>query len=251
MQSSQDGQGNLMPRSGLAIGLTAGFFGLILAARAWFQLAPQQPTDKISLRVRQEIQGWQFTPESISPAAQEILATTNLLNGMFSSPQGDTVLAFAAHWSAADSRSMSVVQHTPDICWVGAGWKPAQVGQPQQLEVRLGSQTIPFECRAFTPPGGLGRQLVFWCTLVGGQVLKESDRWHVAEEDRSDGLAMATASSRRLGANQFLRNIAERRSASGEKQFVRCSVAVKGDDWELAVRQLQAFAVKWLEVENP
>ncbi len=121
---------------------------------------------------------------------------------------------FAAEWTAAHAQGMTVVQHTPDICWVGAGWKPTEIGQPKQVESRFPSfrtrlkrsprlrrtscrsnAACSFRPRTFT-------ELVLWGTLVSGRVLPEQSRFDPGKE-QSDDLTEGNASfaaGRRLTA---------------------------------------------------
>lgn len=227
--------------------LPALFFGLILAARAWFWSAPNTPTEFLRFTVNREPAQWKFVPESVGQAAQDILATTNLFNGTFVGPKDQRIIAFAAHWLAESSEAMSVVQHTPDICWVGAGWKPTLAGQPERVELSVGERAIPFECRVFTPPGGFGQELVVWCTLVGGALIEETDRWAIEQNSEAESRTRFFWAARRVGANQFVKNLQQRRRGVGEKQFVRFSTSMT-DGWEAALERLKAFAPLWLEL---
>ncbi len=228
--------------------VTALFLATIVGAWAWFNVAAAKDLETIRFGVRSNIDGWRFEPEPIGKQAQEILATTNLINGIFSAQDGRRVMVFAADWRADSSQAMSVVQHTPDICWVGAGWLPADMGQPDQIQLELSGRVVPFECRVFAPPGGAGRELVLWCTLVGGTFLQESGRWATEENANVSSRTRFDSAGRRLASNQFLKNVANRRTAIGEKQFVRLSVPVKGE-WTSSLEELKAFVPVWLSVE--
>lgn len=226
------------------------FLAAVMGAWAWFHVAPPAPGEQWRFHVATRLDGWQFEEEPLSDAARDILATTNLVNGVFTAPDHPNVTVFAAEWRAEDGQAMNVVQHTPDICWVRSGWAPVQLGQPRHLQIQLEGRPVPFECRVFGSPGGGQRELVLWSTLVGGEVLEESGRWDVPSEGSDAsviGQARATQASRRMGVHQFLGNVLARRSATRDKQFVRFSVVVT-PDWESALQRLQAFAPAWLRV---
>lgn len=227
--------------------LPALFFGLIVAARAWFWSAPSTPTEFLRFTVNREPANWKFVPEPVGEVAQGILATTNLFNGTFVGPEGQRITAFAAHWLAESSEAMSVVQHTPDICWVGAGWKPSLAGQPERVQLAVGERAIPFECRVFTPPGGHGQELVLWSTLVGGSLIEETDRWSIEQSTEVDSRTRWDWAGRRVGANQFVKNVLQRRRGVGEKQFVRFSTSMT-DGWQAALERMKTFAPLWLEL---
>lgn len=185
----------------------------------------------------------------LGPVARDILATTNLFNGVFTAETGRAVTVFAAEWSDRDSRQMSVVQHTPDVCWVGAGWVPAQGGQPDQVSVEVSGRAMTFECRLFQTPGMRQQELVLWSTLVGGQAMVESDRWVAEREGGLDRDTRFVLAGRRMAASQFLSNVRHRRRATAHKQFVRLSVPVSGT-WQEGLEQLRAFAPAWLDLRT-
>lgn len=225
------------------------FFATVLAVRAWFASGSEKEVERLHFRVRDELPGWKFEPEKVADRAQEILATTNLFNGNYYSTNGQRITTFVAEWRAESSEAMSVVQHTPDICWVGAGMKPANLGQPERVEIELGGRSIPFECRVFGPPQGSNQELVLWCTLVGGAILPETGRWAVEDGMRLQGRSAAFWAGRRVATGQFFDNVTKRRRGVGEKQFVRFSALVDGG-WQSTLERLESFAPAWIELRN-
>jgi hypothetical protein len=223
------------------------FFATILAVQAWFSTGSTVPKSYLHFEVRHTLDGWDFVPETVGEKAQAILATTNLFNGAFFAPDGRRVTVFAADWRADSPEAMSVVQHTPDICWVGAGMQPAQLGQPERVMLRLGDRETPFECRVFGTPRGTSRELVLWCTIVSGAVLPEPSRWSIEDNHPRPDSEVRLWSARRVAIGQFLGNVVERRRGIGAKQFVRFSTPI-ADGWENAVERLKAFAPLWLDL---
>lgn len=67
-----------------------------------------------------------------------------------------------------------------------------------------------------------------------------------ARQDRQSRLDWV---GRRTAVNQFLSNLAARRPATGEKQFVRLSVPVQ-ENWGEGLERLRAFATEWLAAEH-
>jgi hypothetical protein len=226
-----------------------GVFALsIVASWAWFNVNPPR-TERLRLSPRPEIPGWTFVDLPLSEGVQKVLATTNLINGSFGSERGARVMVFAADWKAEDSRSMSVVQHTPDICWVEVGWRAEDLGQPKQVDVMIGQESIPFQCRVFKTPDGSRRELVLWCTLVGGTILQEGERWQAGAAAAGPGMGRTEIASRRLALNQWVGNVIERRKATGDKQFLRLSIQTS-KSWEENLERLREFAARWLELER-
>ena len=189
-----------------------------------------------------------FTPEPVSEAAQDVLATTNLFNGTFTGDGGRRVSAFLGVWSAENSKEMSVVSHTPDICWVGAGWTPVMARHPDQIELEFDGVRLPFECRTFRAPGSLHEELTVWCTLVNGRVSGDTGRFVALPEPGARREERQAPQARRLAGNQFLESLKHRSAGNGEKQFVRFSIRLDGD-WERSLRQLQEFGQQWLALE--
>lgn len=162
------------------LALAGVFFLTVAGAWAWFHVGARSDVALLRFELREELPGWGFAPDPVPPRAQAQLATTNLLNGAFTGPDGTSVMVFAGEWHARDSTQLSVVGHTPDICWVLIGWRPVPAGLPQTVPVELEGGTLPFECRIFTTPSGDRRELVLWCTLNGGKVLEEGE-WFALE----------------------------------------------------------------------
>jgi hypothetical protein len=228
--------------------------GLFLLATggawAWYHVAPKQFPVSYRFTPTHTIPGWSFQSEPISRDATELLATTNLFNGTFISRSGRKVTAFMGTWDAGNPKQLAVVSHSPDVCWVGAGWKPVAVDHPEKVFIDFGNHTIPFEVRTFEAPGGGHRELTLWCTLVSGQIYEESGRFLIRKEDES----LPTQSLKAAGARHSLRTklvkaIVDRIPGDGTKQFVRFSIPLRGD-WQSALEDLQNFARDWLQLQR-
>lgn len=223
------------------------FVAAVTGAWAWFHVAPPVPGERLRLQLVTTVPGWEFREELLGAEVRSILATTNLLNGSLFDGRGGRVTVFAADWDATDRMSMAVVQHTPDVCWVSAGWIPVNLGQPNRVTVPIGPRRTEFECQVFTAPGSGQRELVVWCTLVGGQVLAEGWRW-AGESDSSSALSGRLAmTGRRMAASQFAANVSLRRRSTMDKQFVRISVPV-GESVEAALEFIRTMTSDLLEV---
>ena len=227
--------------------LTGLFLSAAGGAWAWYHVNPKRFPVNYAFHATDRIAGHVFKPEEVGPGAVEILATTNLFNGDFIGPKGEKFTAFMGTWDAADSKQMSVVAHTPDVCWVGAGAVPVSVGHPDKLELQFQGERIPFEVRTFRMPNQQ-LELTAWCTLVSGQVFAESERFELKEGDPEDRRDRQAQAARRVVRGNFLRMIRERVPGNGSKQFVRFSTALKGD-WQPALERLQQFAQRWLSLQ--
>ncbi len=216
-------------------------------AWAWYHVRPPLPPIRYSFTARMAVPGWQFKSDPISETAAQILATTNLLNGSFTGPGGARVTAFMGTWSAEKSREMSVVSHTPDICWVGAGWTPVPKAHPDRMDLEWAGMRIPFECRTFRAPGGTHEEITLWCTLANGLVTGETGRFLVPDDPGAGRIERQAPQSRRLAGSQFLDAIRNRSAGTGDKQFVRFSTRLQGD-WKAALSSLKSFGQDWLEL---
>ena len=229
--------------------LTVLFFGATGGAWAWYHVAPKRFAVSYRFEATNAMSGWTFRPESLADQAVEILATTNLFNGTFYTERGERVTVFMGTWDANNPQQLSVVAHTPEICWVGAGWKAVAAGHPEKLPLRYGTNTIPFEARTFLTPDGRSRELTVWCTLVSGQVYEEAPREVQGSKPSSSNRNELQASgARRNLKSKFLKAVGERIPGDGTKQFVRFSTSA-GSDWSASYALLGRFGERWLQLE--
>jgi hypothetical protein len=244
-------QSDLMRKSPVPIApflIAAAFLGANGAAWGWYNLAPKQFPVSYRFTPRQEVQGWRFVPEPVSAQAQEILATTNLFSGTYSNARGERVTVFLGTWDANNPKQMSVVGHTPDVCWVGAGWEPVAGGHPDKLNVAFGTNSIPFEARTFLTPDKHSRELTAWCTLVSGQLFEEEKRFEMPDDLRAASRGERQASgSRHTLKSRLTRVITERIPGNGSKQFVRFSTPANAGP-TASFDLMGKFGSQWLDL---
>jgi len=144
---------------------------------------------------------------------------------------------------------MNVVQHTPDICWVGAGWTAIDLKLPSKVTLTFDQRPISFECRAFRAPRSTHQELSLWCTLVSGQVFDEGERFEGEQGTANDARVRQASANRRRGAEQFTRVVRERIAGNGSKQFVRFSTKIQGDP-NRTLQELVVFGQQWLELKS-
>ena len=228
--------------------MTGLFAAAIAAAWAWFHVGVTPPEKSYVFRTRAEVPGYKFTAVPVGEQAQEILATTNLVNGQFEGPGKDRYTVFAADWAAKGSKQMGVLGHTPEICWVGSGFQLTSLGEPPFMEVLLGGEKIALECRVFRTPDGRSLEMVAWGSLVSGQPLEEGFRFQPDREKKSTGSLDQAANSRTRGMNTLVKALASRQPGDGTKQFVRFSTPVTSN-WKESFQRMERFAVQWLDLE--
>jgi hypothetical protein len=234
--------------------LAALFLFAVGGAWAWYNVNPRKFETAYTFSFRESPAGWTYQAFPVDPTAVEILSTTNLVNGIFrpEGKRGPEFGVFMGTWDAAVSKQMGVVAHTPDICWVGAGFVPVSLGQPGSTELEFNGTRVPFELRAFKAPDGSFHELTLWCTLVSGQVYEESVRFEPetprAGNGAKDALTLRDESSRVHLRSQFLRILGNRIPGDGSKQFVRYSTRIEDRNWEPALKRLKDFAQVWLSL---
>ena len=224
------------------------FLGSSVGSWAWFHVSPQKYPVSYHFHVRQQVAGYEFVPEAVAEEAVEILATTNLFNGRFVREKRDRFTVFAGEWTGRDAREMSVVQHTPDICWVTVGARPVDMGQPSVVEVPLAGEKVAFECRVFNMGHDSIPEMTIWCATATGQVLMEGGRFSGEATSEWEKRKLMNHYTRIRSMNTFLQAVKNRIPGDGSKQFVRLSTGVTGD-WRITLAQLKDFAQQWLELE--
>lgn len=228
--------------------MTALFAAAIVAAWAWFYVGVTPPEKSYVLKTRYPVPGYRFTAVPIGEQAIDTLATTNLVNGQFEGANRERYTVFAADWAAKGSKQMSVLSHTPEICWVGAGFQLTSLGETPFMVVPMGGEKITLECRVFQTPDGRSLEMVVWASLVSGQPLEEAFQFQPDKSQSGDARIRQDANGRVRAANSFLSSVLARRPGDGTKQFVRFSTPVTGD-WKEAFQRLERFAVQWLDLE--
>ena len=242
-------------------------FGLFVAsislAWAWFHLSPGPSPNRLRLEALSVVPGYRFEAIQLRKDIidQLSLTTNTLINGVFHNSSSGVrtpvgrVTAFCATWSANSAREMSVVQHTPDVCWAGAGAIPIAIGQPSSVSLELQGGSLSFECRVFAFPQNV-HELVLWSTLISGQRYEETTRFIPLQQVGEtppitvDPGTEKYAAGRRVVGNQFLNAVVHRIPGNGEKQFIRFSAPLEGRDWTSALAQLRSFATHWLSLHS-
>ena len=239
------------------------FLGAVLFPYLWLKadLGNRQHTT-VHLIPRTSIPGYRFVNEPVAPSLMEGLGTTNILSGDFL-PLTNTlqrVTVFFATWSGDAPSPFKGFGHTPDVCWVGAGWIPVSSVGTQRIDLEIpfskNAEPLPsdpaflevlfaFDTQTFERPETGAREQAAWCTLMAGKPLSSSK-------------PLKTLSSTALGAfyqsrgslfAQLMHAVANRSLRNG-KQFIRFSSPVEIDSARTR-KDLESFGSQWLRaVEN-
>ena len=233
----------------LVSGILALFLVATVGAWAWFHVNTPVREVIYEFQPRAELPGLRYKEVPISAQAAEMLANTNLINGTFTGPEGRDFTVFFGDWRARSAREMNVVQHTPDICWIGAGWTVVPTELPPEITLQFGTERIPFVCRVFQAPRSTHKELTLWCTLVGGQVFEEGERFASEDKTHLDRTQLQHNAARRRSYEQFLRAVQYRVPSDGSKQFVRFSTTFEPDGGK-SLQALQRFGEQWIQVQR-
>jgi hypothetical protein len=222
----------------------AGLFLLVtLGPGLWIRWSPKAVVeDPLVLAVERDLADAVFTPTAVGQVAMDKLGTTNLFNGEYRMADGRSVSVFFADWRPEDGAAATLLMHTPDVCWVQAGWVPTAAEISTRVMMELDGKAIPFDCRFFQAPLGQTRELVVWVALVNGTLLD------VAPPGDVVGSRTGFVISERLRRlRQMVDLVASRSSLHGRKQFVRYSVTV-GSDLQTDLEYLKEFGRRWIRV---
>lgn len=225
-------------------------FGLaVLGTRFWIQSRTRPPENPVFLTARHEIPGYRFVPVALGSQVEDTLATTNLFNGHFLDQRSQRVSVFAAHWQAGQGDGGTLFGHTPEICWLGHGFRTVRHGEPSQVFIPMAGRRIPFQCRVLKHPEQPTPEITLWAACIDG---RWDDIPYGPPPNQTEGeatirtylqgvgrtLATRFASVRRIVQNPF--------ASTARKQFVRFSIPLT-TDWQPALAELEAFAHQWLE----
>ena len=224
---------------------------------AWMHLGPEPDGNGLWLKVAQSVQGYRFESEPLTDIALSMLNTAHYLNGDFRAEKKNTITIFAADWTSSGG-DLTVVQHTPDICWVQGGWTYGEMVGLRQVMMSIPRsdgeemREIPFECRVFVSPDGQRRELTVWCTLIGGAPMVETP----SNMDMpglpaffQHGKIRGPINRTRLAVQKFVSSVKKKIPSNGSKQFIRFSTTLTGEYAE-SLERLEAFAAKWITFEK-
>lgn len=245
------------------------FVGTVGGTWAWFRTGVDRSSASggIWVSARTNVAGYAWQAEPISADAAAILDATTLLNGRLTSTNsavGALYTVFTAEWLASASKSLNVARHTPDVCWVGAGWRPVNLGAPRHVEIEIpltrhahtesGAPAVartvqlPFQCRSFRAPGSSRTEVVIWCALLNGIPVAEGTRWGIEDDSDVDPIVRIQTSARRSALSQFLQSVRRRIPGNRSKQFLRISRA-SGPDVARTVQELLQFTGEVLSAD--
>lgn len=234
--------------------MTAAVVVLFLFPRLWYTRTDATQAAQW-LSEQTNAPGWRYSEISVDKSAERLLVADKLVNGEFTRQKGGdaVVRVFGARRVKEDPKEIGLFVHTPDRCWVQAGWGLESVDE-DHVEVDLHGRRVLFERRIFGSHGQ--RELVYFAGLVGGQTLpyRLDHNYSVSRRVLQEGEKNRTIGANRWNDTLLWKRVwdafASRRPLLGPKQFVRISTSVAGGDEERADKLLREFLPMWLKPED-
>ena len=234
--------------------MSLGLFVLaVLGTAVWVRWPRPAPEDRVFLRARDRIPGYHFQPVALGATVSETLATTNLLNGHFFDARSNRVSVFSAAWQPGQGTGGNVFGHTPEICWVGAGFRTIRAGEPDHLALHLAGRSIPFQCRVLQHPELPTPEITLWAACLDGRW--ETYRFSPSPDLSKESTTISTYAKQSwtyaINRWESLRCLIEQPfTQDARKQFLRFSKPLTTDP-QRALRELEQFATFWLEQSHP
>jgi hypothetical protein len=86
---------------------------------------------------------------------------------------GKTLQVYAAYWAGGKRSAKEVGTHTPDVCWINAGWKRDAIGKLKLADINA-LRFTPAESRVFNQNGNT-IYVIFW-HVFGDRVISYGAR---------------------------------------------------------------------------
>jgi hypothetical protein len=220
------------------------FFGMaILCSKLWFYFNYQRTNNPLFLKVNLEMPSFEYRSLALRSSVAEALGTSNLLNGNFVGQNSNKVSMFSAEWAEGEGDTGAFFLHSPQICWVGAGFRTVRTGEPSEWPILIAGRTIPFQCCVLSHPDLEYPEIVLWAASVDGEWSKAVyalPRELILGDEpvRDKVIKMGNNIKRRIRA--LLSIIVDPPPLNGAKQFLRVSTPLTAD-WRSGLVNLEAF----------
>lgn len=237
----------------------------LLGGKFWYLDHSEETSDikdPFKINFQSHFGEWRFVEEELSESIMERLGHGDIQNGFYTNQKSSERYSFfLGEWDPNNARQMSVVSHTPDVCWVGAGWKTVELGQPDKTfftlnlskkskspELGENKQQYFLETRVFEHALTQQQELAMWITIIDGRIVNEPGLLGLATSEGDsllDGKKLASLRNSQNSVHRFLTAIRERKTWSGNKLFYRVSTPVDDENWELAHSNIKSWIRLW------
>lgn len=217
----------------------------------WYSAAGDRG-DYVWFGEQQNIAGWQYEEVPISESAERVIDADKMFNGTFINESGQVVRVYSAKRYVEKSNEIGLFNHTPDRCWIAAGWKIVPEN-PQFIERNVHGVPMLLERRIFR--AGTRRELVYFGALVGGKPLPyRLDQYLSAglrrdSGERGDNAGTMDRISQGRVWSWAWDSFIERTPLAGPQQLIRISTTLQGGE-KAADELLSSFLEKWLKPVN-
>jgi hypothetical protein len=222
-------------------------FGIaIISPKLWLHSNFKRTKNPLFLQVNVEMPNFRYNSVALQSRVAEALGTSNLLNGHFFGQSSNRVSVFSAEWAEGQGDGGAFFVHTPQICWVGAGFRSVSMGEPPEWPISIAGRRIPFQCCILSHPNLRYPEIVLWAASVDGEW---SDAVYVLPRDLSVGDEAIRDKIKKIG-NKIKRRIisfqnllANPPPTKASKQFLRISMPLTAD-WRSGLGDLEALVHK-------
>lgn len=171
---------------------------LAFLAAITLQILPKRTANYYELKVPlsellpPSLPGWTFedvpiasTPE-VAEAVDELLNFSEGIYRIYRGPANREIKVYIAYWIPGKMDPRLVGVHSPDVCWVGAGWKQIGEKRRRSLVGIDGTGLINGHDRTFEIQGQR-EEVVFWHLVGGGpsrylEPIRSGASWWTASE---------------------------------------------------------------------
>ena len=188
-----------------------------------------------------------FTNLPLDQAIEKTLRADLCFNGSYALQDNKTLKVFSSveYKSNYIGTHSEIFEHTPDVCWIGAGWI-SEVAEVSVLTNKIGVTTAQVQRRIYLL--GPQKELCYFLSLVDGKPPSGLNREVSATNDLFDR-ERTVSGGFKLFANKLLSIIAtifSRLESQREcAQFIRVSINIDSDteDSELLLKDFLANCV--------
>ncbi len=232
----------------LSSALLSGLIMILWVFPALWYNSSDPSQKRVWLSGQTEMAGWSFETMPVAKSAESVLVADQMISGEYS--QADRkVRVFLAKRYEENNNDIGLFVHTPDRCWVQAGWRILP-SEPDIIQVPLHGIILLLERRIFI--SGQHHELVFFGGLLGGQSLP-----YRLDHNLGVGLRKSADDSRKEKRGSWIpdtllfqrmwESFTSRLPLSGPKQFIRISTTFQPEQQASADALLKEFLVQWLQ----
>jgi hypothetical protein len=167
------------------------FAAILLVVATGLQFAPKQrapfftPPQPLEKLVPAAVPGWDVQERDMGETElvrEQVIKILRYDGAFFRTyRQGNTeVGVYVAYWKPGVIDPIDAAIHSPDLCWVNAGWREERHDYASRLDDGAGRSLKIAQFRDFSTAAGVHQEVVFWHLMGGklsGYVLGPSSRW--------------------------------------------------------------------------